>query len=222
MLGRSGTGEASTEGMPAVTAPREDPWVANTGALAPPARRRRGPAGCVLGAMAFLLICGVAGTLVWLIARPYLRDAARDELREGVAAEVGAIDAADLPVLPSGDLVVTEEEMNEHLRANAGAYDPLEDPIVTVDPDRMRVRFSLYGTTSTYSGRPDVRNGALVVEDGDLDGAAGRVLDADDVSAVIEEQLAALLARSGLRPTGVRLRDGALTITTVPAQTTGG
>ena len=205
-----------------MTTPPDDPWSYRAGPLARPdpprAERRRGPAGCFLGALAFLIIAGVAAGFLWLVvARPYLRETARDELREGVAAEVEAIEPADLPVLPSGDLTLTEEEIDAHLRANAGAYGPLNDLDVDILPDAIRVRFDLYGTTSTYTGRPEVRDGVLVVADGEIDGAAGQILDPEDVSAIVEEQLTALFARSGRRPTDLRLEDGALTVTTAAA-----
>lgn len=211
-----------------MTTPPHDPWSYRAGAIArpnpPPVDRRpRGPAGCVLGALAVLLIAGVAALFAWLvIVRPHLRDTARDELREAVSAEVRAIEPADLPVLPSGDLTITEEEIDAHLRATAGAYGPLDDLDVDILPAGIRVRFDLYGTTSTYSGRPEVRDGTLVVADGDIDGPAGQILDADDVSAIVEDELAALLARSDLRPTGVRLDDGTLTVLTSVASPAGG
>jgi hypothetical protein len=179
-------------------------------------RRAGGPGGCLLGCLAFLLIGAVAGLVVWpLVARPILRDAARDRLRDRIVVEVEAVD--DLPVLPSGELVVTEDEINAYLEANPDAYDPVEDPEVDITPDRIRLRFTLYGTDNAYTGRPEVRGGRVVVVDGDLDGPAARVLTDEDVAALVGEQLAALLAKSGLRPTAVDLDDDSLTISTTRA-----
>ena len=181
----------------------------------PPARRR-GPPGCVPAGIAFLLIGVAAALVVWpLAARPYLRSTARDGFREGIATEIAKTDR--LPVDRAGELVVTEADLNAHLLANADAYSPVRDPQVAITDDGLRLTFSLYGTDNAYSGRPAVRDGRLVVLDGDLDGPAARVLTPEDAAALVEEQFAALLARAGLRPTAVDLRDRTLIISTVPA-----
>ena len=177
--------------------------------------RPSGPPGWVLAGIAFLLIGVVAALVVWPLAvRPYLRDAARDGLREGIATEITKTDR--LPVDRAGELVVTEADLNDHLRANAGAYSPVTNPRVAITDDGLRLAFSLYGTDNAFSGRPVVRAGRLVVLDGDLDGPAGRILTAADATALVEEQFAALLARAGRRPTGIELRDRTLILSTAP------
>jgi hypothetical protein len=81
----------------------------------------------------------------------------------------------------------------------------------------IEVQFSLYGLTSSYRGSLDVQNGRIVVVDPSLSSAAGRIVDADDISAIFEDEVAELLARSNIRPTDVSLRDGSVVITTVAA-----
>ena len=172
--------------------------------------------GCLLTTLVVLLVgAGVAAAAWHWVVRPYLEDAARDGLREGITDRVAAVDA--LPVRPSGELVLTEEELNAHLRADPDAYAPVVDPRVEISADGLRLTFSLFGTENGFSGRPTVRDGRLVLLDGDLEGAAGRLLSAGDAAALVEEQLAALLARTGLRPTEVRLGEGAITIVTADA-----
>ena len=172
--------------------------------------------GCLLTTLVVLLLgAGVAAAAWHWVVRPYLQDAARDGLREGIAGRVAAVDA--LPVRPPGELVLTEEELNAHLRADPDAYAPVVDPRVEISADGLRLAFSLFGTENGFSGRPAVRDGRLVLLDGDLEGAAGRLLSARDAAALVEEQLAALLARAGLRPTEVRLGEGAITIVTADA-----
>ena len=189
--------------------------------FAPPPPARRNRRGCLLGLLAFLLIAGLAAVYGWFgVARPYLRDVARDELSTGVAAEIRAIEPADLPLLPSGELTLTEAEIDAHLREHAGAYGPLDDLDVEISPTGLRVRFSVFGATSTYSGRPEIQDGALVVADGDLSGPAAQILGPADVAPIVESQLAALLTRSNRRPTAVSLADGALTVTTAPTAPT--
>ena len=184
----------------------------------PAARQRhRGPGGCLMTAFALLLIGAVAAALVWLLAvRPYVQDRAETELRRGVEAQVRQIE--DLPVLPSGNLVVTEDQINRDLAAadSAGQYKPIENPRVRITPGRVAVSFDLYNLGSTYSGALTVEAGRLKVIDDELDGPAGQILNADDAAAVIEEQLGLLLDRSQLRATAVRIETGRLTIVTAP------
>jgi hypothetical protein len=210
--------------------PRADPWSSRgsrlsapaTGAtvsyppaapaMVPVAARRRGPGGCLLGLLAVLIIVAVGGAFAWTVARPLVSDRIRDELNRGVATQVAAIDA---PVLRSpGQITVTEEQINREIAAFAGSYDPVENVRVRILKDEIRVTFDLYGTTSTYSGGVAVKQGRIVVVDPELSGAAGQLLDAQDVAEIVETQLAALLERSNVRPTAVRLRDGTLTVTT--------
>ncbi len=183
-------------------------------APAPPRRNRLG--GCLMGLAAIGIFCVVAGILGWqLLARPYARDLAHDRLEAAAATQVVAI--GTLPVPPSGRVTITDEQVNRALQANPDRYDPLEDPTLTFTPNWVQVAFDLYGTRSTYTAGLAVENGSLAVVDGRVDGPAGQVLVAEDAAAIVEQQLAALLARSDRRVTGVRLGDGTLAIETAPA-----
>jgi hypothetical protein len=163
-----------------------------------------------------MAVCVVGAALAWsLIGRPYIRDAARDGLRHGIAAQVTTV--ATLPVRPTGDLVLTEADLNADLRANGDTYGPVTDPHLTIGAEGMRLTFSLFGTSNAFSGRPAIVDGRLVIVDGDLDGPAARILTPGDAADLVAEQLAALLSRARLRPTGVRLAPGVLTISTAPA-----
>jgi hypothetical protein len=181
-------------------------------AYAPPTRGRRGPGGCLLGLLAFLLICVVAAGFAVLVARPYVSGRVRDELDRTLSTQV-----ADLPpitVEAAGQFVVTEREINQNIRLYAAAYDPIEDPVVSITTNEIRVDFDLYGTSSAYHGGLTVRGGRVVVVDPEVEGPAGQVLDAEDLAAVLEEQFAAVMTRSNLRPTRVQLRNNEVVITT--------
>ena len=181
--------------------------------------RRGCRGGCLMTGVAFLLIAAVAGVLVWRLAiEPSVRDFSREQLNEGAAEQVQQI--TRVPVLPSGELVVTSDEINAQLRENADLYAPITDPRIEIAPSGIEVSFKLYRFRSTYRGKLAARDGRLVVTDAEADGPAARVLRIDDVAAVVEQQLAALLARSNLRAVDVELRDGAMAIQTEPADAT--
>jgi hypothetical protein len=200
--------------------PPDDPWSYAGGPLSQPEPvRRRGPAagpsGCVLGGVAALLIGLVAAMVAWpLVVRPLLSEAARDRIRDAVQVEVDRI--VPPTVVPTGDLVVTEARMNAYLAAHADAFGPIDDPEVDVSPGGVWVGFSLYGTDSALTGRPVARDGRVVIEDGEVHGAAGQLITAEEAAALVEGQVARVLAAAGVRATGVELADGRLTIATAP------
>ncbi|MBA3336452.1 MAG: zinc ribbon domain-containing protein [Chloroflexia bacterium] len=178
-----------------------------------PTPPRRGPHGCLLGGLATLLILGVTLFVLWsLVVRPYLGNVAREQIRDGAIAQIERIDR--LPVLPSGEIVVREAEINDRLATDPSAYEPITEPRVEITPERIAIRFSLYGTSSTYAGQLDVEEGNIVVRNGTVDGPAGQVLSPEDVAVIVEEQLAALLSRSDLTATAVRTEGDSLRITT--------
>ena len=171
------------------------------------------PLGCLFRLLALLLVGALAAVVLWpLLARPYLRDRARDELREGIATEIAVVEPPALPA--SGELVLTEAALNDELRARAGAFGPISDPRLRITRDELRLTFSLYGTGNAITGRPTVRAGRVHLRDAALDGPAAAILTAEDVTKLVDEQLTNLLRQAGVAPTGIELRDGALSLST--------
>jgi hypothetical protein len=178
----------------------------------PRARKSRGPGGCVLGLLAFLIIAAVGGLFAWGVAKPMVSDRVRDELDHGLATQVAAIDAPSLQL--AGTQRLTEDQINQELRRFDGSFDPVNNVQVRITPDDLRVTFDLYGVTSTYRGGVAVENGRIVVVDPELSGPAAQFLSAQDVAGILEVQFASLMERSNAQPTAVRLRDGEITVTT--------
>lgn len=179
--------------------------------------RRRGPGGCVLGCLGLLLILAVAAALFFFAILPVARDATRDRLRDSVATQVTRIDT--LPVLPTGELVVTEEDVNRRLRENIGDFRQVSDPRFTIDPNGVALTVDVLRTRSTYRGGVAVEDGRLVVTNPEVDGAAGQVLPADDVAGFVEDLLNDLQVRSDVEFTSVELRNGEMVIKTTATGT---
>jgi hypothetical protein len=164
----------------------------------------------------------VGGALAGLIVgRPYLRNQTRDELRDAAEVQVREIDT--LPLLPSGELVVTEDEINRAIREDESRYAPAKDPRIDFFPGGFEITFKLdvfglSGLESSYTGNIEAQNGRLVVTDGDVDGPAAQAISADDLAEIAEEQLAVLLDRSEVRATDVEIEDGQMTVTTEPVE----
>jgi hypothetical protein len=197
-LGRAGSGATVSYPPPA--------------SAAPVTRSSGGPAGCLLGVLAFLIIAAVAAVFAWAVAKPVVSDRVEKELDRGLSTQVAAIAVPTVQV--TGQITLTEAEINKEIAGYAGAFDPVNNLRVRVLPDELRVNFDLYGVTSTYRGGLKVDNGKIVVVNPELSGPAGQVLDAQSVSDILETQLASLMARSRVQPTAVRLQDGKMTVTT--------
>lgn len=177
-------------------------------------KTRRGPHGCLLGCLALLLIGAVAAALTWGAVRPFVSDQVEDEISVGLTNELRQVDR--IPVSDNGQITLTEAALNDDLERNAELYKPVDNARVTINPDEIAIRFELYGVSSTYRSGLAIEEGRLVVVDPALSGPAGRIIDADDIGAVFEREVAELLRRSDLRPTDVRLRDGSVVVTTEP------
>lgn len=174
--------------------------------------RRRGPGGCVLGCLGLLLILAVGAALVFFAILPVAREAARDRLRDTVATEVTRIDV--LPVLPTGELKVTEADVNRRFRENIGDFRQVSDSEFNIDPDGVALAVDLLGIRSIYRGGVAVENGRIVITNPEVDGAAGQVLPAEDVADVIEDILNDLQQRSNVEFTDVDLAEGEMIIET--------
>lgn len=181
--------------------------------IAPPPKPG-GPPGCLLGCLALLIIAGMAALLAWGAVRPWISDQVEEEISIGLTNELRQIDA--IPVTSGGRITLTEDEINADLAAHAEEYRPIERASVAISDEEIAVTFELYGVSSTYRGGLAVVNGRLTVIDPSLSGPAGRIIDADEIGAVFEREVAELLRRSNISPASVRLRDGSLVITTEP------
>jgi hypothetical protein len=217
---RTGAPPSPPPTRPAPAASSQQPSPAVHYPLAPPIKPqprinpqfRSGPHGCILGVIAVVMICSLVGGFAWLIGRPLLTDATESEVDEGIATQVAGIE--QLPVEPSGELRITEAEINDGIASYGGSFDPVEDPRVEIEDGEISVGFELYGSRSTYRGDLDVRDGRLVVVDARVDGPAGRFLDEDAFAEILEGQFAALMNRFDLVPTDVRVADGVVVIET--------
>ena len=148
---------------PAYGAPAEAP--------PPPARRGSAAGGCVMGLIAFAVICALTAVLVGLvIGRPILEDAVGEELGEVVATQiVRELDGTGSATpLAAGTYVIDAAEVNRELAADPDAYEPIENPVLTISPDgagdqlrglRVGEQLQGHGRGAAGSDRPDRRRG---------------------------------------------------------------
>lgn len=185
----------------------------------PPPTDERGVHGFFLGGCAFLIILLIAALLGTLVA---LEEDTGDELKEQIenvaATEVARIDT--LPVEDDGTVTVTEEHLTTELRRYTADYGPLDDPEVEIRPDVIRVSFDVFGLGNSYEAGVEVNNGEIQLVNVEGSRVADTILPAEDVADIVEDTLRDLQQRSNVVFTDVELRDGAMILTTQPADGT--
>jgi len=209
--------DATAAGQP--VPPAAAPVPAVTPVIEPP-RRRRGPGGCVLGCVGLLLILVVTAGLGFFALLPYAREVTLDGVRDIAATEVMRI--GTLPVLPSGELVLTEADVNRQIAANLDQIDGITafgNPVFSIDPSGVTLVVESFGQETSYRAGVDVEGGRLVVTDATADGPAGRILPPDEIADFVEDLSGDLQDNSGVTFTGVTLRDGEMVFTTRPSGT---
>jgi hypothetical protein len=175
---------------------------------------KRGPSGCLLGALGVMIVGLVAAALIaLLIINAATGDQLRDELRDVAATEASEVGPVDIP--PDGRLVVTEADLNRSIRQYAD-FGAIDDPTVNIAPDGLELNFSTLGVASTWRAGLAAEDGRVVLTDPSAEGLASRVLDADDLVTVVEPALNDILRQSGVIATNVELADGELTVVTAP------
>jgi hypothetical protein len=201
----------------------DQPGYRGDAAAAPPPRssgHRGGAGGCIMGLIAFSLICVLGVVLAGLaIGRPYLTDAVGDELGRALATEVvRELNAqAGAAGIAPGTYVIRSDEINAELAANAERFEPIENPRVQIDPDGMEITFEVYGLKGSYQGMVEAEQGQIVVTDIDASGTAAQIISAGDVREIVEVELNRYFANNNLEVERVELGDGTLTVEAVPA-----
>jgi hypothetical protein len=196
--------------------PPESTWTSPPSPVRPPTPpappKPGGPPGCVLGCLGLLIVLVVAGVFAYSVGRPYLRDRVGDRISEGISTQVGAI--PDVTVTSGGRLTLTNADLNNAIHDYTGSLDPISNPVATIDRAGIHIKFKIYGTSSEFSGLPVVSAGRIVILKPKISGVAGRVVDADSIVTIVEDQLAALMSRSGLTPSSIVLDNGSLSVVT--------
>lgn len=118
------------------------------------------------------------------------------------------------PAPPPGEsvLVITEEELNRAIAANAGSFGPARNVRAVIEASRIVVRFTVFGIGGTFSARPVAREGTIVLEDARVDGPLGLVVDADTLRDRLTSELQQRLAAEGVTVDGVWLEPGRLLV----------
>lgn len=183
-----------------------------------PARSGRS-CGCMLVALLVVALAGVYLYIGWL--RPLLSDAVAGQLegqtpggpQQQLEEQLGQQGPTIVAALPSGELTITDQEVNDYLQANPDALRPLDSVSVAFTPDLVTAELQALGSRSTASTGLSVADGRLVAVNPQISGALGALVKADVIANALTQQLNNQLAAEGRRASAVRVEQGQLVIT---------
>lgn len=130
------------------------------------------------------------------------------QLQEQVAGDLPTAIAA----LPSGELTLSQEQINSYLAANPDQISPLEEALVQFRPGEVQVDVRAFDTESQIISGLAVEDGRIVVTDPQLDGPLGMFLPVEDLVTTLEQQINEQFAAQGRSFQDVRVEEGQVTV----------
>ncbi len=115
--------------------------------------------------------------------------------------------------LPSGDIRITEQQANGFLAARATSMRPIDSVQVHFVPGELQATISALGTTSTFRSGLAVQDGRVIATNPQVNGMLDQVINVQDVTRSLENQLNAQLDAQGRRVTGVQINQGEMVVT---------
>jgi hypothetical protein len=183
--------------------------------------QRRG--GCTQGFFALIFV-GSLGLLVYIFAvRPLITRAVAESIAgapvggaqtDAIAEQAGAAIPDAVAALPSGEIVVSEAEVNSFLAARPDALAPLDAASMRFTGGRAVADLSAYGLSSTASVNFAARDGRLLVIDPRIDGPLSVAISADQLADTLAERLNAALVAQNRRIEAVRVEEGQIVLVT--------
>jgi hypothetical protein len=142
----------------------------------------------------------------FLLLRPYLNDLAKNKLDSILTDAVNHI-PPQVALAPAGPVNVSENLLNNLLVLSSSPNDIVKNTQIHITSDTMSMQFQVYGFTGTVNGVPKVQQGRLVITNVTVDGIAGLILSAEDITALANKHLAAAQARINHAIVSVQLKN---------------
>lgn len=185
-------GPAQHQLQPQAAQPQQSPYyqpaVNNLASSGSTKTRRRGR-GCLVGLTIILLLLLVLAGGWFLLLRPYLNNQAQNKLDSVLSDAVNHI-PPEVAVAPAGPVKVSENLFNNLLVLNSSPNDIVKNMQIHITPSIMSMQFQVYGFDSTVTGVPQATQGHLVITNVTVNGVAGLILSADEITALVNRHLA--------------------------------
>ncbi|GIV99383.1 hypothetical protein [Roseiflexus sp.] len=183
-------------------------------------RSRRGIA-CLgwITALIWVLVALVAAYL--FVLRPSLSRTVGEQAVQRLNIDGTQSGAGVLPTLvtalPSGEVRISEQEINAYLLAHAGLLAPIDQATVRLVSGGLEVDIRAFGLDGTARMGVALQNGRVIALNPRLDGPLGRLVSLGDLLAPVEQRLNELLEAQGRRITDLRIEPGELIVTVTDA-----
>jgi len=185
-----------------------------------PARRRSGLRGCLLGLviMVWLLVLGFAALRYW--ARPLVTGWVEDRVARTIDPQLPQdLPSQDAlrrsleqvpvaPVLPSGELRVSEADASAYLSDYNSRLPGIDDISVRFVPGEVQATISVSGLQSTLRLQPTVRDGRIVADGAQLGQPLGSLLSIDGLMGALTDRINGELGAQGRAITGITIDQG--------------
>lgn len=190
-------GPAQHRLQPQAAQPQQSPYYqpgVNSFASSGSTKTRHRGRGCFVGLTIILLLLLVLAGGWFLLLRPYLNNQAQNKLDSVLSDAVNHI-PPEVSAAPAGPVKVSENLFNNLLVLNSSPNDIVKNMQIHITPNIMSMQFQVYGFDSTVTGVPQAKQGHLVITNVTVDGVAGLILSADEITALVNRHLADAQAR---------------------------
>lgn len=179
-------------------------------------RRRSSRNGCLLafGVFSVLLVGGLVALLLaaTMIVQPRIRDAAVADIGDGVRDEVARQITTQIGDSASGDIVISEQEINERLDGQVD-LGPLSSANVQITPEGLLIELSAYGLNGSYRAQVVDQNGSVAIVGSPMQGPLAYIMPEGDIEDAVNAALATALSDAGYYVEQVATAQGAITLT---------
>jgi hypothetical protein len=157
----------------------------------------------IVGMLVLLLLTAT------MVVQPMIRDAAVDEVRQGVRHEVSRQITTQFGEAPAGEIVLSEAELNQRL-AGESDLGPISSVNVRITSDGLVVNLRAYGVDGTYRAQVHSENGSVRLVGSPMEGALGLLVPEGDLEDAVNSEIALALSDAGYYVDDVTMTDGAL------------
>jgi hypothetical protein len=185
-----------------------------------PKARKKPAVGCCLVyiTLVIILLTATLGTIWFVILRPYLHNIAETEINNAMTQA-----SQQLPTMPIKLPVevplppITNERLETLIELNLPPNGPLQNPIIHITPDGIRMDFQLYSFPCALSLLPVLEqqgpNKTLVVKNVNLEGILSLVMSSSEMEDLLNQNIAQTMQRLNYPLINIELKDGELDMT---------
>ncbi len=170
----------------------------------PPSKPHR-RVGCLPKILITLVILAILVVGGWVFGlRPYLHTQAQNQIDQELSNSINLIPPIPPPL---NTISVTDTTINNLIVLNHSPSDPVQNLHATITPTGLQMDFQAYGFSCSVVGNLILSNGNLVVTNVAIQGIVGLIMSPDELTSILNSQLANVQSRIHRLITSVTLKD---------------